>query len=745
MNIDVIGAEENNLKHLDISLPRNELIVFTGVSGSGKSSLVFDTIYAAAQAELLETLSTYARQSMPRITSPRVERITGLSPAVAIQQRPLSKSPRSTVGTATDIYSFVRLLFSRIGLPILSASDFSFNTPSGACEVCSGLGMALQINRDALIDWNLSLNQGAIRHRTWKVGSRYWNIIKAVGLFDMDKPISRYSVKELASLLTQPPYQYQNKVPGFVQSFSYEGIASRILKRATDSRGGKEYDEQFLLEGPCEACGGSRLNARARQVKVGEKRIVDLLSLDLVRFRVFLEQLEGEIARTIAEPTIKRLRQLEEVGLGYLSLNRSTDTLSGGEAQRIKLARQLGSVFTEMIYVLDEPTQGLHSSDVDMIAKLLRQLAAHENSVLVVEHDRSIMKIADLIVELGPGAGKRGGEIVGIASPSAFAQLNTPTGQLLADHEFVPVPRRRRALKRSIRIENAHLHNLADIDVLFYWGVLNCVTGVSGSGKSSLVSEFMRTNPDAVLIDQGGVGSSSRSIVATYVGAFDGIRSEFARETGRDPALFAFNSDGACPQCQGLGFIPFEMHFLGDIRQFCDACAGKRYSEEALKYRYRGRNISEVLHLTIEEAVNVFERPDVRERLGLLNDVGLGYLEVGQALGELSGGERQRLKIAEKLSSKGHIYILDEPTRGLHAADVAVLLQVLNRLIESGNTLVVVEHDLDVIKTADWIVDLGPGGGSVGGKVVASGTPEQVAAVSKSLTGAALRPKLRPE
>jgi len=743
--IRIRGARENNLRNVNVDIPRRQLVVVTGVSGSGKTSLVFDTIFKAAQAELLELIGSYSRQTMPRVERPKLDSISGLSPAVSIRQAALAGNPRSTVGTASDIYSYIRLLFSRVGMPALSAADFSFNTPKGACEGCSGLGRTLQVEESLLLNEEKSLRQGAIRHRTWKVGGRYWNIIVAVDRFDLDKPLHLFTEEERYALLYQPPTDFQNRTSGFVQSFSYEGVISRILKRATDSRGGKEYDDQFLVQRPCPDCRGTRLNARSREVSVDGRGVVDILDMDLAGLRAFLKSLTGDVAETIAASVVHRLEALEKVGLGYLSLNRSTDTLSGGEVQRLKLARQLGSPFEDIIYLMDEPSQGLHPADAMHLIGLLRSLADRSNSVIVVEHDARAMERADLIIDMGPGAGEHGGRVVQMGSPDALRAGSTPTSLLLAGHQFTPLPTVRRPLGRTIRVVGASLNNLTGLDIRFHAGVLNCVTGVSGSGKSSLIRVFLGQHPGAVVIDQSPIGNSSRSIVATYVEAFDRIRAEFARAAGCAASLLVFNGGGACPVCNGLGYLQMDMHFLGDVRETCETCGGTRYAPEALSYRYQGLNIAQVLDLSLDEAVLFFADPDVRSRLQLLNDTGLGYLKLGQSLSDLSGGERQRLRIVERLSKRGQIYVLDEPTRGLHAADIGTLMHVLDRLIEAGNTLVVVEHDLDVIKSADYIVDLGPGGGAKGGRIMASGRPEEVARQPESLTGQALRAVLRTE
>lgn len=744
MDINIHGACENNLQNVDVRIPRNKFVVVTGVSGSGKSSLVFDTLFAAAQSELLDSINTYARQAMPRISPPRVSLIENLSPAIAIDQKPLSRNPRSTVGTITDIYSFLRLLFSRLGTPILSAGEFSFNTPKGACEACLGLGISLQVDLIQLLDYEKSLGQGAIRHRTWKVGSRYFNIIAAVGMFDMTKPLRKFSEEEMHNLLYHLPLEYTNRDPGYIQTFTYEGVVSRLMKRASDSRGGKEYDNQFFTNAPCECCGGSRLNAAARAVTIGKHRVVELLDMEARHLRPLLRELEGPIAVRIVEPVIRRLEHLEDVGIGYLSMNRPIDTLSGGESQRVKLARQLGSAFCEIMYILDEPSVGLHPADTRRLSDLLRRLADKPNTVVVVEHDLAIMRAADIIIDVGPGSGCHGGKVLGVGTPREIGLTDTPTGCVLAGHHVVPVPSRRRRGLGILEVRGAALHNLKQIDVTFRKGALNCITGVSGSGKSSLVQDLLRQVPKALVIDQSPIGGSSRSVVATYVGAFDGMRAEFAAATGMPPSLFAFNSDGACPDCEGLGFKRFDMHFLGDVKEVCETCNGRRFNQTALTFKYRGYTIADILDLTVEQVHSVFQAADLCSRFNLLLEVGVGYLRIGQSLTELSGGERQRIKIAQRLSQKGHTYVLDEPTLGLHPVDVALLVRILDRLVDAGNTVILVEHDLDMVKCADWIVDLGPGGGADGGRIVATGTPEEVANVERSLTGQFLREELAP-
>ncbi|TCW32007.1 excinuclease ABC A subunit [Marichromatium gracile] len=582
---------------------------------------------------------------------------------------------------------------------------------------------------------NKSLQQGAIRHRTWKVGGRYWNIVAAVGMFDMNKPLQYFSDDEMEKLLFHPPLEYSNHDPGYVQTFTYEGIISRLMKRASDSRGGKEYDAQFFVNAPCHQCGGSRLNAAARAVRVCGYSVVDLLNMEVRRLRPLLDGLEGVVAQRIVSAVTGRLEHLEQVGVGYLTMNRSIDTLSGGEAQRVKLARQLGSAFREIIYVLDEPSAGLHPADSERLVTLLRSLAAKQNSVVVVEHDLAIIRKADVIVDVGPHAGSYGGKVLKAGTPEEIAETDSPTGLALSGRHTIPLPKCRRKCTKALEVRQASLNNLKGVSAHFYKSALNCITGVSGSGKSSLIKELLRQIPDAIVIDQSPIGSSSRSVVVTYVDAFDDMRAEFARATGMPPSLFAFNSEGACPVCEGLGYTRLDMHFLGDLKEVCEACNGRRFNEKTLSYRYAGHTIADVLDLTVEQAQDVFRSPEVRKRFQILLEVGVGYLRLGQSLTELSGGERQRIKIAQRLSRKGYTYVLDEPTRGLHPVDVGMLVRILDRLVDAGNTVVVVEHDLDLVKCADWIVDLGPGGGTEGGTIVAEGTPEEVAANRNSVSG----------
>lgn len=740
MEIIIKGAREHNLKNIDITIPRDRLVVITGVSGSGKSTLAFDIIFTESQRQYLESMSSYARRLLPRLSAPAIDLIEGLSPCIVIDQSPLGRNPRSTVGTVTEIYTFLRLLFSRLGWPILSAGDFSFNNPSGACQNCKGLGMELVADPDLLVDWDKSLSQGALRHRRWKVGSMYWNIMKRTNLFDMDKPIKDYSDEELKLLLYSPAINYENS--GEVINFTYEGVFPRLRKRLRDSRGlsEKSEDQRFFSIGKCSECEGSRLNDRARSVTLNGKSIVDVVNLEFGDLLNFLCTVEGQIANAIIPSMTKMLQLLVNLGVGYLTLSRSIDTLSNGESQRIKLARQLGISLTELIYVLDEPTVGLHPRDVENLNHVLKQLRDKPNSVLTVEHDRSIIMNADHIIDMGPGAGSLGGMITAQGSPEEIMRSNSLTGKYLRGELVIKSRTLRRRSKGYLEVRNAKLHNLQNIDVRIPKCTFTCITGVSGSGKSSLIEVLIKRYSHIIEVDQSPIGKTSRGNAATYVGAFTPIREEFARRVGQKASIFSFNSEGACKSCEGLGYHVMNMHFLGDVRQVCEECNGKRFNDEVLKYKYQGKNIDDILDMTATEAQSFFVLPKISRQLNLLVEVGLGYLRLGQTLDTLSGGEAQRLKLADRLSIPGNIYVLDEPTTGLHFDDINRLLSLLNRLVDAENTVIVVEHNLDVIKNADWIIDLGPGGGKDGGKVIAEGTPETVSLVQDSITAEYLRP-----
>jgi excinuclease ABC subunit A len=934
--IVISGAREHNLKDIDVELPRDALIVITGLSGSGKSSLAFDTIYAEGQRRYVESLSSYARQFLGLMEKPDVDSIEGLSPAISIDQKTTSRNPRSTVGTVTEIHDYLRLLWARIGvphcpecgaeitgqtqeqivdrlmtlgegtkfivmapvvrgrkgeygklfeqfrlegysrvkvdgelrrldeeivldkkfkhdvsvvvdrlvmkpdlrrrlsesveaaaalagglveveildgetllfseqfaclncgtsIPELEPRIFSFNSPHGACERCHGLGFQRVIDPDLVVpDPTLSLAEGALQ--PWNRGvTAYWkrliaSVAEAYGV-DVDRPWAklRKGDKELFLYGTggeRHQVAYTNRF-GRRRSYKvrFEGIVNQLQRRyeETDSEVNRERIEGYMAEQPCPDCGGDRLRPESLAVKVGEISIADFSrksARSAAEWIAALEltEVERAIARLIVREITERLAFLENVGIGYLSLARSARSLSGGEAQRIRLATQIGSSLVGVMYVLDEPSIGLHQRDNEKLIATLDRLRDLGNTVIVVEHDEGTMRAADHLVDLGPGAGEHGGHVIAAGPPAAVTKNPTSlTGQYLSGKRKIELPAERRTPRGALRVRGAREHNLKGIDVAIPLGVFCCVTGVSGSGKSTLVNETLhhavanrlhqaKLRPGAhdgidglsqidkiINIDQSPIGRTPRSNPATYTGVFDHIRQLFAqtqesRARGYKPGRFSFNvKGGRCEVCRGDGQIKIEMHFLPDVYVPCEQCHGKRYNRETLEVRFKGKNIGDVLEMSVEEAVVFFENvPKIARRLRTLHDVGLDYIRLGQAATTLSGGEAQRVKLATELSkvaTGNTLYILDEPTTGLHFADVQRLLDVLGRLVDAGNTVVVIEHNLDVVKTADRLIDLGPEGGEEGGEVVATGTPEEVAAVEGSYTGRFLAELVEP-
>ena len=931
--IHVKGAREHNLKNIDIKIPRDKLVVFTGLSGSGKSSLAFDTIYAEGQRRYVESLSSYARQFLGQMDKPDVDYIDGLSPAISIDQKTTSQNPRSTVGTVTEIYDYMRLLWARIGTPHcpkcgkeihqqtidqiidrlmaleektrvqllapvirgkkgehvkvfenarkqgyvrvrvdgeihdlseefklaktkkhnieivvdrvvirpdargritdsvetasalsgglviadviggepltfsqnyacddcgisieeLTPRMFSFNNPYGACPVCTGLGIQKRVDPDRVIpNRHLSIKQGAIRAPGWgsadtgSIAAMYYNALGKKHGFTLETPIEEFSEQALDELLygtgDEPLELSVSRISGGVMRQPFEGIIPNLERRyrETNSEWSRGEIEEVMSESPCPACHGRRLRPEVLAVTLGGLNIAEFAEKSVVKAMEFLHTLKlTEMQHKIGDRVIKeimdRLGFLQSVGLEYLTLSRSSGTLSGGESQRIRLATQIGSSLMGVLYILDEPSIGLHQRDNDMLLETMKHLRDLGNTLLVVEHDEDTMRAADYIVDVGPGAGVHGGQIV--ACGTAEEIMNTPgslTGDYLSGRRKIPVPeQRRKGNGKYLKVLGAAENNLRHIDVSFPLGTFTAVTGVSGSGKSSLVNEILynrlacdlnraKTRPgrhdglegeeslDKVInIDQSPIGRTPRSNPATYTGLFNDIRDLFAstqdaKSRGYGPGRFSFNvRGGRCEACQGDGLLKIEMHFLPDIYVPCEVCKGKRYNRETLEVRYKGKNIYEVLEMTVEEALPFFENlPRIYGRLKTLMDVGLSYIKLGQPSTELSGGEAQRVKLATELSKRSTgqtIYILDEPTTGLHTADVHKLIEVLQKLVDVGNTVVVIEHNLDVIKTADHIIDLGPEGGDGGGNIVVTGTPEEVAQCAASYTGQYLK------
>lgn len=936
-NIVIKDARVNNLKHIDLTLPRDKMIVFTGISGSGKSSLAFDTIYAEGQRRYVESLSSYARQFLGQMDKPDVESIEGLSPSISIDQKTTNRNPRSTVGTVTEIYDYLRLLYANVGVPhcpvcgeeikamsidqmvdkVMELEDrtkilllapiikgkkgehkkllenikkqgfsrvnidgeviditiddvnleknikhnigivvdrlvikeglesrltssietalgladgkveidvidgesflmsstlscpnghmslseisprmFSFNAPFGACENCDGLGYHKSVDPELVFsDKSLSIAEGAVRpFASSKKGTYYYEIFKEIAKrngFDIDTPISKAPKKMLDDILYGTDYSMNIRFESHFSStgnrtLKWEGVVENLARRhdQTSSESMKNRIDEFMSENVCEVCHGKKLKPEILAITIDGKNIIDITDLSVNENFEWINSLKfGEQDNIIAEPILREIKArvgfLKEVGLEYLTLSRFAGTLSGGESQRIRLATQIGAGLVGVVYVLDEPSIGLHQRDNDKLLASLRNLTDLGNTLIVVEHDEDTMKESDLIVDIGPGAGVHGGKVIFKGTYEEILKDDSITGQYLSGRKFIPVPNERRKPTGKITIKGARENNLKNIDVDIPLGVLTLVTGVSGSGKSSLINQILYTGlmkklhgsrpmpgehdeitgyeeiDKIIEIDQNPIGRTPRSNPATYTKTFDHIRDVFAmtneaKMRGYDKGRFSFNvKGGRCENCGGDGVIKVEMHFLPDVYVPCEVCGGKRYNRETLQVKYKDKNIADVLDMTIEEALEFFKNHEpIRKKLQTLNDVGLSYIKLGQPSTQLSGGEAQRIKLASELSKRSTgntLYLLDEPTTGLHSADIHKLVKVLDELVEGGNTVVVIEHNLDVIKTADYIIDLGPEGGDGGGQIIAEGTPEEIVKVKESYTGQFLKPILERE
>jgi len=612
------------------------------------------------------------------------------------------------------------------------------------CHSCKGLGKRIEVDIDRLIDWDKTIREGAINHPDHKVGGWNWREMVAVQLFDVDKKLGDFSESELHDFLYAENIPIEKKHGAGTYSKKYEGIAHRLermyINKAEDelSTARKNAYQKYFIYSDCRDCHGSRLNERARSILINGKNIAQLAEMELTELDVFLAGVTGDIARPMVTKIRQILGHLIEIGVGYLSLNRPVVTLSGGESQRVKMARQLDCDLVDMIYVMDEPSIGLHPRDTDKLIEMLYKLRDKGNSIFVVEHDPDIIRCAEWIVDIGPRSGIHGGELVYTGSYGGLLKSEGLTGQYLGRKNENNI--QRKTSDEFIDLNGVNVNNLKNISVRIPRGVLTCVTGVAGSGKSSLIhSHFVRRFPDAIVVDQNAINGNIRSNPVTFIGIFDKIRKEFAQATNSDPSLFSFNSKGACPKCNGKGYLSFEMHFLDDIKITCDECNGQRYTEEVLKLKYKARNIFDILNMTVDQAVEFFSNPEIRRRLKILSDVGLGYLQIGQPLATLSGGESQRIKLASELHKKGNIYVMDEPTTGLHPADIERLLAIIKRLVRNHNTVIVIEHNLEVIRHADWIIDLGPEGGSKGGELLFQGLPEDLIKSNVSYTGRYLK------
>lgn len=740
-DIIVQGLTQNNLKHVSFRIPKEKITVFTGVSGSGKSSIVFDTIAAESQRQMNATYPAFVRSRLPKYPKPAVERIDHLTASVVVDQSPLGGNARSTVGTISGLYSSLRLLFSRIGSPYVgTASYFSFNDPNGMCRTCSGIGKITQVDIEAILDRDKSWNEGCVKDSLYSPGTWYWKQYAKSGLFDLDKPLKEYSDEEYNLLL----YGSRNgmdkpenpKVTGI-----YHKYTKTLLNRdiSNKSRHTQEKSQNLIAETVCTECHGQRLNQAALSCKINGCSIADLCGMELTQLREVLLQITDKTVDVLVQTLIEGLDRMIEIGLPYLHLNRDTPSLSGGEAQRLKLVRYMGSSLTGLTYIFDEPSAGMHPRDVYRMNSLLKQLRDKGNTVLVVEHDKDVISIADYVIDVGPQAGQNGGEIVFEGTYPELLRSGSLTGNAMM--ETLPVKMEPRKRTGSLPVRGACLHNLKNVDADIPLGIMTVVTGVAGSGKSTLISQvFARQyESDIVMVDQGPITATNRSTPASYLGFFDEIRKLLARESGRPDGLFSFNSTGACPVCGGKGVIVTELAYMDPIVTECEACSGMRYNEEALACMYKGKNIVELLGMTASQAMDLFEDAKIRKHLKVMQQVGLSYLTLGQPLSTLSGGERQRIKLAKNLGKKGSIIVMDEPTTGLHASDIQNLLKLFDLIVSRGNSLVVIEHNLDVIKQADWIIDIGPDGGKNGGEVVFEGTPMDMIRSAETLTAKCLR------
>ncbi|MBQ3390620.1 MAG: excinuclease ABC subunit UvrA [Firmicutes bacterium] len=747
-NIDIIGASENNLKAVDVSIPKGKLVAFAGVSGSGKTSLAFDTLAVEASREWQQSYPLFIRNKMPRYDRPKVDEIRNLTPAIVVDQRAIGANARSTVGTAVDVAPLLRLLFSRVGKPSAGGSmAYSFNHPAGMCPECTGFGERVELMEDSLFDPEKSLEEGAIRFKPFSSG---WQILyyQHNPLLDPGKKLKDYTEEEWKILKYggDEPIQIpiRSNVTGSLHLMDYEAVIPRFLRIYVNRDISKQkqslQDEvrTFVRRAPCRSCGGSGLNPKALASKINGKNIVECMDMTVSELAEFLEGIDDPLGSSLAVQIKEYLARMVDVGIGYLSLSRKTDTLSGGEAQRIKIVRDLGGYLNNITYIFDEPTAGLHPADAEKIGRMLIGLRDKHNNVLVVEHSRQMLELADHIIELGPGAGTGGGKVVFEGSLAELKKAKTLTAEALKHRVVInqkPLP-----WKDGFEIREACCHNLKNISVTVPKGILTAVTGVAGSGKSTLMRyEFPERFPGAIVIDQKPIGTSIRSTPATYTGVMDEIRKVFAKSNKVGAAWFSFNSKGGCPICKGKGQISFEMAFAEPVTVTCEECGGRRYNPTALSYRYKGLNIEEVMGLTIGEAMDFFEQPKIRKLLQSMMDVGLEYLTLGQPTSTLSGGEVQRVKLASELHKNGQVYILDEPCTGLHNKDVEKLLALLRRLVDNGNTVIMVEHRLELVAQADWIIDLGPEGGSEGGEVIFEGTPEQILSCERSKTGQYLK------
>ncbi|MCP1298771.1 excinuclease ABC subunit UvrA [Chryseobacterium sp. S0630] len=743
-NIEITNARQNNLKNISIKIPKYKIVVFTGVSGSGKSSLVFETIGAEAQRQINETQNSFIRNRLQHYGLPDVDKIENLNVPIIINQKRLGGNARSTVGTAADVSASLRLLFSRMGEPFVGYSNvFSFNHPQGMCPECEGLGFVQTLNVNVLIDREKSLHEGAVRFPTFQPGG--WRLTRYTlsGYFDNDKKLKDFSDKEWETLLYAPEHKPKHPHKEWGKTVKYEGIVPRIEKAflKKDSKENitrKDALKHVVITKTCPSCSGKRLNEKILSCKIQGMNIAECMALSVDELLEFINSLDSDRYEVVIKELSAKLQNIITIGLQYLTLDRSTNTLSGGESQRIKMVRSLGNSLIDLLYIFDEPSIGLHPKDLQNIITIIQQIRDKGNSVLIVEHDPDLIKMADRVIDIGPGSGRNGGEVV---YNGTFKNLKKSAGK--TGSYFAEKPSVKQTFRKPddyLEIKNANRYNLKNVNVNIPTGIMTVVTGVAGSGKSTLINRILpELYPDVTIIDQSLFAASARSNLLTYLGISDIVRKLFAQSNHVSDKLFSRNSEGACKNCNGLGIEKIDLAFLDDIEQPCEVCGGSGFEPNVLKYTYNGKTIVEVMNMTVSEAVVFFKEEFVLKNFDLLIQLGLDYLTLGQRLDSFSGGERQRLKLTRELKNTNQIIILDEPSTGLHPSDTQKLLTFFNGLVDQKNTLIVIEHNLDIISQADWIIDMGPGAGKFGGEVLFEGTPPELLKNKISYTAEFLR------
>ena len=726
--INIVGACQNNLKDISLKIPKHQIVVFTGVSGSGKSSLVFQTIGAEAQRQMNETQESFARNRMQQAGIADVDKIENLNVPIIINQKPIGGNIRSTVGTITDIYASLRLLFSRMGTPFVGYSQvFSFNHPQGMCPRCEGLGVEQTINVEKILDKNKSLNEeGAINFPTYQPHAWRWLRYADSGYFDLDKKLKDYTAEEWEIFLHAPQHKPKHPTKNWKKTALYEGLLTRFERNfltgeAQERTRYKKRLESLIETKPCTLCHGQRLNEKSLSCTIEGHNIAQCTAMSVTELQTFIGQLDHPKYNTILQEIKNKLHYLDLVGLSYLTLNRITPTLSGGESQRIKMVKHLGNSLVDLLYIFDEPSVGLHPHDLQKIIQIICKLRDKGNSILLVEHDPDLIEIADHVIDIGPASGKQGGQVMYQGNFEHLKHSKGLTGQFfLKPKHYKKIPR---TSNEFIQIKNANLFNLKDVNVRIPMHCLTVVTGVAGSGKSTLMTKVLpQQYPDVKIIDQSAIHASIRSTLLTYLDLFDLVRQYYAKANKVSAKLFSYNSDGACSNCKGTGIEKIEMAFLEDVSMTCEVCGGSGYKPEVLVYEYQNKNIAQLMNMTVAEATSFFDEPKMTEQFKLLTELGLDYLTLGQRLSSFSGGERQRLKLSRELENTNNIIVLDEPSTGLHPSDTVKLLSLMDKIIERGNTLVVIEHNLDIMAQADWIIDIGPLAGKQGGELIYEGT-----------------------